>query len=88
MLGLVYLRAGDGESAEESFAAARALDADDPRYRRTTVRRLARSGDLPASPPLFYPARQKGNRLLMGGDQRLAALVREDALGATRASPH
>ncbi len=88
LLGLVYLRDGDRESAEESFAAARALDGDDPRYRRTNVGRLARSGDLPACPPLFYTARQKGHRLLMGGDQRLAALLREDALGATKAGQY
>lgn len=85
MLGLVYLRAGERERADEAFEAARAIDASDPRYRAATVRRLARSGDIPASPPLFYAARQTGKKVLTGGDRRLAKVLREDALGAARA---
>jgi tetratricopeptide (TPR) repeat protein len=88
MLGLVYLRAGEGERADEAFAAARALDADDPRYRPKTLRRLARSGDIPASPLVFYAARHMGQKLLMGGDQRLAAVIRADALSAVKAGQH
>jgi tetratricopeptide (TPR) repeat protein len=85
MLGLLHLRAGSSERAEESFAAARAADASDPRYRQTTVRRLARSGEIPASPPLFYATRQTRKKLLTGGDRRLAQVLREEALGAARA---
>jgi tetratricopeptide (TPR) repeat protein len=84
MLGLVYLRAGDKARAEEAFAAARAADASDPRYRPTTVRRLARSGEIPASPPFFYTARQTGKKLLTGGDRRLAEALRAEALRVSR----
>jgi tetratricopeptide (TPR) repeat protein len=85
MLGLIYLRAGNKERAEEAFAAARAADASDPRYRERTVRRLARSGEIPASPPLFFTTRQTRKKLLTGGDSRLAQVLREDALGAAKA---
>jgi Flp pilus assembly protein TadD len=84
MLGLLYLRSGERARAEESFAAARAADASEPRYRAATVRRLTRSGESPASPPLFYAARQIGKKVLTGGDRRLAEVLREDALGAFR----
>jgi tetratricopeptide (TPR) repeat protein len=84
LLGLIALRAGARASAEEAFAAARAIDASDPRYRAATVRRLTRSGEAPASPPLFYAARQTGKKVLTGGDRRLAAILREDALGVFR----
>jgi tetratricopeptide (TPR) repeat protein len=85
LLGLVYLRAGDCLRAEEAFAAARASDASDPRWRTQAVRRLTRSGEIPASPPLFFAARQAGKKFLTGGDRRLAQILREDALGAARA---
>lgn len=84
MLGLVCLRAGEGARAEEAFAAARAADASEPRYRVASVRRLTRSGEIPASPPLFYAARQIRKKVLTGGDRRLAEVLREDALGAVR----
>jgi tetratricopeptide (TPR) repeat protein len=84
MLGLVYLRAGERERALEAFEAARSTDASDPLYRQATVRRLTLSGEIPASPPLFYAARQTGKKVLTGGDRRLAEVLREDALGATR----
>lgn len=88
MLGLVYLRGGDERSAQEAFAAARHADASEPRYRAATVRRLARSGEIPASPPLFFASRQTGKKVLSGGDRRLAEVLREDALGAIRAGQH
>jgi tetratricopeptide (TPR) repeat protein len=84
MLGLVYLRAGDRVRAEEAFAAARSADASEPRYRAATIRRLMRSGEVPASPPLFNAARQVGKKVLTGGDRRLAEVLREDALGAVK----
>jgi tetratricopeptide (TPR) repeat protein len=84
MLGLVYLRAGERERASEAFEAARSTDASDPLYRQATVRRLTLSGEIPASPPLFYASRQTGKKVLTGGDRRLAEVLREDALGATR----
>jgi tetratricopeptide (TPR) repeat protein len=84
LLGLICLRAGETKRAEEAFAAARAIDASDPRYRSKTVRRLTRSGEMPPGPPLFYAARQTGKKVLTGGDRRLAEVLREDALGAVR----
>jgi tetratricopeptide (TPR) repeat protein len=84
LLGLIALRAGERASAEEAFAAARAIDASDPRYRSATVRRLTRSGEASAIPPLFYAARQTGKKVLTGGDRRLAEVLREDALGVIR----
>jgi tetratricopeptide (TPR) repeat protein len=84
MLGLVALRAGESARAEEAFAAARSADASEPRYRVASVRRLTRSGEIPASPPLFYAARQIRKRVLTGGDRRLAEVLREDALRAVR----
>ncbi|HEY0407674.1 MAG TPA: tetratricopeptide repeat protein [Pyrinomonadaceae bacterium] len=84
MLGLLCLRAGETKRAEEAFAAARAIDASDPRYRAATVRRLTRSGEIPASPPLFYAARQTRKKVLTGGDRRLAEVLRKDALGTFR----
>jgi tetratricopeptide (TPR) repeat protein len=88
MLGLLHLRGGDKESAQEAFAAARDVDASEPRYRAATVRRLARSGEIPSSPPLFYAGRQTGKKVLSGGDRRLAEVLREDALGTIRAGQH
>jgi tetratricopeptide (TPR) repeat protein len=85
MLGLLHLRAGERGRAEEAFAAARAADVREPRYREATVRRLARSGEIPQSPPLFYAARQTGKKVLTGGDRRLAEVLREDALEGRRA---
>lgn len=86
MLGLVHLRAGEHAEAQESFAAAHAADVREPRYRAATIRRLARSGEVPASPPLFYAVRAAGKKLLTGGDPRLARLLREAALGAAGAA--
>lgn len=80
MLGLVHLRAGERERAEEAFAAARAADVREPRYRAATVKRLALSGEIPASPPLFYAVRQTGKKVLTSGDRRLAEVLREEAL--------
>ena len=85
LLGLVHLRAGDSAQAEESFAAARSVDVNEPRYRRATVRRLIRSGEIPAVRQLFYAARQTGKKALTGGDRRLARALLEDALGVVRA---
>lgn len=88
MLGLIYLRGRDEARAQEAFAAAREADASEPRYRAATLRRLTRSGEIPASPPLFYAARHTGKKVLSGGDRRLAAVLREDALGTIRAGQH
>jgi tetratricopeptide (TPR) repeat protein len=80
MLGLALLRTGEGARAGEAFEAARSMDASEPRYRVRNVRRLARSGEVPSSPPLFMAARQTGKKILTGGDKRLAEVLREEAL--------
>lgn len=84
VLGLIGLRAGDRARAEDFFTVARACDESEPRYRAATVRRLTRSGEIPTASPLFLSSRRTGKRVLMGGDQRLAQVLREDALGIVR----
>jgi tetratricopeptide (TPR) repeat protein len=79
MLGLTYLRAGEGERAIEFLSAACA--ADEPHY-GAPVQRLLRSKQAPLTPPLFGTARQASKRLVSSGDRRLAEAVREDALNA------
>lgn len=85
LLGLIYLRAQDKALAEDSFTVAFAFDQSEPRYRPATVRRLARTGEIPAVSPLFSPARRTGKSVITGGDRRLAQVVREDALEFARA---
>jgi hypothetical protein len=82
MLGLVFLRAGEAERAREAFSAARAADADEPRYRMALKRRLRPDYAPPLPPLLGGAARAAGRRLVTSGDRRLAEAVREDALRA------
>jgi tetratricopeptide (TPR) repeat protein len=78
LLGLVQLRLGERERAAESFAAARAAEGSAPQTTRQR-KRVPRLEDLP--PPALLRQTYKGRkRLLTGGDTRVAAALRDDAL--------
>jgi len=79
MLGLIFLRSGDEQRADEAFTAARAAGQDESRYRTARKVRL-QPDEIPALPPLFSAARHARKRLVTSGDKRLAEAVREDAL--------
>ncbi|MDT7807691.1 MAG: hypothetical protein QOJ70_1504 [Acidobacteriota bacterium] len=78
LLGLVRLRLGERDEAvrafesAESFGAGRALSLD-------AVESLDNGAESPA-PGLFEPKGRGRARLVTGGDKRLAAALREDAL--------
>jgi tetratricopeptide (TPR) repeat protein len=78
-LGLVQVRLGEASQARESFEAARVVSGNEPRY-RSAARRIKGPEDAPAVPPLFAVTREPQNRLITGGDKRLAEVLREDAL--------
>jgi tetratricopeptide (TPR) repeat protein len=84
--GFAHLGAGERGPARESFAAAAAADPEEPLY-RAARRGLARTAPPRAAklkePPVFFDA---GGKLPVGMEARLAAALREDALGgaATR----
>jgi tetratricopeptide (TPR) repeat protein len=77
LLGLILLRLGEVEGARESFEAAAKA--------RPGAQHYVNAGESPeaAATPLFFEAKGRGRRrrLLTGGDERLAAALREDALG-------
>ncbi|HWS87721.1 MAG TPA: tetratricopeptide repeat protein [Pyrinomonadaceae bacterium] len=77
LLGLVLLRLGEGEEARKAFEAAAGA--------RPGVRRYVEAGKDPdaAAPPALFETKGRGRRrrLITGGDERLAAALREDALG-------
>lgn len=84
LLGLVRLRLGQKELACEAFDAARALDQQEPRYRaarRAAARRNATA--LPPAPALVMTKGRARRGLVTGGDLRLAAALRDDALGGS-----
>lgn len=73
--GLAYLRLGDRRRAAHSFKSARSLG--DGASRRGTARLDTRK----ETPTLFVSKGPGSRRLVTGGDERLAAVLREDALG-------
>jgi tetratricopeptide (TPR) repeat protein len=82
LLGLVQLRLGEREGAAEAFAAARAAGGAEAAAPQTTGRRkrVPRLEDLPL-PALLRQTYKGRKRLLTGGDTRVAAALRDDALG-------
>lgn len=78
LLGLLYKRAGNLDSARDAFEKA-GLDAE--RLGRG-LRGKAVAGAELAEPALFSAGSRKGKKFLTGGDVRLAKLLREDALKA------
>lgn len=81
MLGLVYLRSGEPQRAQEAFRTARELGGNEPPYRMPAQRR-SRPKEMLLISPLFNPTGRSRKRLVTGGDRRLADVVREDALNA------
>jgi tetratricopeptide (TPR) repeat protein len=77
LLGLVHLRLGDRGEARGSFAAAASLRPGAQLYRHAFETPEA------AAPPAPFEALGRGRRrrLITGGDERLAAALREAALG-------
>jgi tetratricopeptide (TPR) repeat protein len=74
--GLVLLRLGEREQAREAFESAAAARPEAQSYRDACERPEA------AAAPQFVETKGRGRRkLLTGGDERLAAALREDALG-------
>lgn len=84
LLGLIRRASGDEARAAEAFARAAALSGAKPRRGRGP--RAARDADELLLHSFFGAARQTGRGLLTGGDERLARLLREDALSAPPAA--
>ncbi|MDT5294407.1 MAG: Anaphase-promoting complex, cyclosome, subunit 3 [Acidobacteriota bacterium] len=79
LLGLVQLRLGERDEAARAFESARVLDPEEPRY-LDACKNLSRAAKAPA-PSLFEHKGRGSRRLVTGGDERLAAALRADALG-------
>jgi tetratricopeptide (TPR) repeat protein len=76
LLGLVLLRLGEGEESRKAFEAAAAARPGVRLYRDA-----AEDPEAAAAPALFETkGRGRRRRLITGGDERLAAALREDAL--------
>ncbi|MBV9928734.1 MAG: hypothetical protein JOZ96_27210 [Acidobacteria bacterium] len=77
LLGLSQLRLGERERARESFEVAAAARPAEQSYRDASENPSAAA----APRPFEAEGRGRRKRLITGGDARLAALLREDALG-------
>jgi tetratricopeptide (TPR) repeat protein len=82
LLGLVRLRLGEGEEARKSFEAAAKARPGVQHYLEASKHPEAAAG------PAFFVTKGRGRRrgLITGGDERLAAALREDALGKATAA--
>jgi Flp pilus assembly protein TadD len=80
LLGLAQLRLGERAEARSAFESARTLCPKEPRY-RLSVKNLSRAAE-PEAPSLFEAKGRGRRRLVTGGDERLAAVLREDAFGS------
>ena len=81
-MGFIHGRLGEAKAAREALAIARALGAG-AKGSRGAGKRPAKLPDVSGETLLhsfFGAARQRRIRPLTGGDARLAALLREDAL--------
>lgn len=76
LLGLVQLRLGEREAARAGFEAAAAARPDVQLYRDACA-----EPEAAAAPALFETKGRGRRRLVTGRDERLAAALREDALG-------
>jgi len=74
VLGLIYQRTGQAKLAAESLAKAQCTE---PQTAKTPK---ARNGRTATSPVLFCQESTSNLHLMTGGDQRLARLLRQDAL--------
>lgn len=84
LLGLIRRATGDDGQAAEAFARAAALSGAGPRRGRRA--RASGASDELLLHSFFGAARQTGRGLLTGGDERLARLMREDALSPSAAA--
>jgi Flp pilus assembly protein TadD len=77
LLGLVLLRLGERRQARRAFEAAAAARPEVQLYRDASANPAA------AVAPTLFETKGRGRRrrLVTGGDERLAAALREDALG-------
>ena len=76
LLGLVWLRLGEREAAREGFEAAAAARPEVQLYRDACA-----DPEAATTPALFETKGRGRRRLVTGRDERLAAALREDALG-------
>ena len=74
VLGLIYQRTGHEKLADESLAKAQRTD---PQKAKTVKAKSARTATAPV---LFCQEPTSNLHLMSGGDQRLARLLRQDAL--------
>jgi Tfp pilus assembly protein PilF len=79
LLGLIYRKSGEAARARQVFKLARTLAGDE--QDKTAKRRRAPKFTDEMLLQSFFGAGADGERLLMGGDKRLAALLRKAALG-------
>lgn len=76
LLGLALLRLGEGAAARTAFETAAAAQPGVQLYRD------ASEDPEGAAPPVLFESKGRGRRkLITGGDERLAAALRQDALG-------
>ena len=80
VLGLVLSVLGEADEARAAFQAVTEAEGGEPHY-RSSARRVLRTGELPAKPKIFGIDEGAAKGLIMGGDRRLALVVRRDALG-------
>lgn len=78
LLGLVQMRLGEREEARETFESAAAAEPEVQLYRDASD-----NPEGAPAPSLFESKGRGQRRLLTGGDERLAATLREDALGSS-----
>jgi tetratricopeptide (TPR) repeat protein len=81
VLGLVLWRIGKTEEARTAFEVVIGAELKEPRY-RSSARRILRTGEVPQNFSVFGPEEGAGELLITGGDRRLAAALRREALAA------
>jgi tetratricopeptide (TPR) repeat protein len=82
VLGLILLRLGQKAEARAALSAACEGEGDEPHY-RSAARRALRSNELPANPGIFGLKVAATKDFITGGDRRLSAALRQDALRLT-----
>ncbi|HVG30271.1 MAG TPA: hypothetical protein VM864_11265 [Pyrinomonadaceae bacterium] len=86
VLGLVHRREKDHTLAREAFARAALVRGESCGADGKSRRGASRESELGLLHRVFGAARQKGSGLLTGGDERLARVMREDALAFAAAA--
>jgi tetratricopeptide (TPR) repeat protein len=81
VLGLVLWRIGKTEEARTAFEVVRDAELKEPRY-RSSARRILRTGEVPQNFKVFGPEEAETKLLITGGDRRLAAALRREAVAA------